>query len=72
VHSLALVGENGEIQRLVLVDDQWYADPAKPKLAPEQFFYPNYPQFVPNNRVQGWGGQVDQYSSGGPASRRRR
>ncbi|PIR23264.1 MAG: hypothetical protein COV44_03730 [Deltaproteobacteria bacterium CG11_big_fil_rev_8_21_14_0_20_45_16] len=62
VHSMALVGENGEIQVLEYLDTQWYQDADYSALSDDVFFPPNYPIVRPAKEYGSDEGQVDQWS----------
>lgn len=60
--SLALVGPNGEVQVLSLVDNEWFTDPNREPLTPGQFFPAGYPYLMPNEGDPNTEGQIDQWS----------
>jgi len=62
VHSMALVGENGEIQVLEYMDTQWYQDANYSALDDDVFFPLDYPIVRPAKEYGGDEGQVDQWS----------
>ena len=59
VNSLAIVGEDGQIQVLYFNNGSWYT---KQNLRSKTFFQEGYPKIIPN-RTGSDLGQLDQYSS---------